>query len=144
LITWLSRPEDDVSRELHQRLIDDFIRDKRKGVCVALTFPPLNARESAAHGHLLKTILLTGAPIMVWSRKHERFACSFDDIKHEMESVVCVENLPKLPLAVFALRTSLDASIQPEHVGNHIVLFWDDPNRVPAPMNRDMTELLGD
>jgi hypothetical protein len=141
VVTWLARPEDCSSEEMNERLLNDLTRERKKGVCLALTFPPLMPAVPVDSDNLLKTMLLAGAPIIIWSRKHIHFAISFEDIKTELASIVCIENLPKLPSIVFTLRKSDDAIAKPEHIGNHITLFWDDPDRVPASMNRDMKSL---
>lgn len=141
IITWLCRPDDYDAKDARQRLFDDLTRNKRKGICLTLTFTPPVGSEVDRKGNLLRTILLAGVPILLWSRKHPRFGPDYDAIKAELEPILAAEHLPELPLIIQQLRTCEDAYDHEEHMGNHLTLFWDDPNMVPPARNRDMSGL---
>jgi hypothetical protein len=84
---------------------------------------------------------MAGVPIMVWSRKHQRFVVNFEEIRQEMETIVCTNNLPQLQVVIHKLRVCEDAYRGVDHMGNHLALFWDDPNLVPPAQNRDVSVL---
>ncbi len=140
-VTWLSDPDGYASREARVRVLNELFRDKHKGVCLGLTFVPSTELVSQQTGSLLRTLLMAGVPIMVWSRKHQRFVVNFEEIRQEMETIVCTNNLPQLQVVIHKLRVCEDAYRGVDHMGNHLALFWDDPNLVPPAQNRDVSVL---
>ena len=110
-VTWLSDPHGSASLEYHQRLANDFAVHENKAICVGLTFVPTTEANPQAPGSLLRQLLLLGVPILVWSRKHPRLSSDFAQIKQEMETIVCVENLRKLPQIIHGLRVCDDANL---------------------------------
>lgn len=111
-------------------LIDDdtdldilqFILKKKIGVVLG---------QTSQRDKVLKSIItMAGIPIVVWTRYDDR------DVDHssEMKMLVCSAPLIDLPERVLSKRRE---AIKPQHrqsnnhLGNHLAILWDDPNRFP-------------
>jgi vWA-MoxR associated protein C-terminal domain len=68
-------------------------------------------------------------PIVLWTRCHEPLL-NFAD---ELNTLVHSEPLPDLPKSVLSLRQTARQSGSKDHLGCHLVLLWDDPNRCTPP-----------
>lgn len=133
-IFWLENPND----YQQQHLYDELTHPQKKHSCLGLTFVPPVGRGEKAKKSLLATILMAGVPVMLWSRKSQQPHHTIAEIKQELEQVLCPENLDKLPDIVHALR--IEAHAEP-HLGCHLALFWDDPNRQPKRVNQNQSAL---
>lgn len=133
-IFWLENPND----YEQQHLYDELTHPQKKHSCLGLTFVPPVGRGEKAKKSLLATILMAGVPVMLWSRKSQQPHHTIAEIKQELEHVLCSENLDKLPDIVHALR--IEAYTE-QHLGCHLALFWDDPNRQPKRVNQNQSAL---
>jgi len=72
---------------------------------------------------LLKAIHSAGTPIVIWSR------CEVTNLKNPHHFDALLEKpLQELSTCVKEQRLAADHEM---HLGNHLVLWWDDPNRIP-------------
>jgi vWA-MoxR associated protein C-terminal domain/vWA-MoxR associated protein middle region (VMAP-M) 1 len=72
---------------------------------------------------LLKAIHSAGTPIVIWSR------CEVTNLKNPHHFDALLEKpLQELSACVKEQRLAADHDM---HLGNHLVLLWDDPNRIP-------------
>jgi hypothetical protein len=72
---------------------------------------------------LLKAIHSAGTPIVIWSR------CEVTNLKNPQHFDALLEKpLQELSTCVKEQRLAADHEM---HLGNHLVLLWDDPNRIP-------------
>lgn len=81
-----------------------------------------NLSNSERNG-LLSAIHSAGTPIVIWSR------CEVLSLNNARDFDVLLEKpLHELSARVREQRLAADSD---KHLGNHLVLLWDDPNRVP-------------
>jgi hypothetical protein len=93
--------------------------------------PPESERKN-----LFKAILKSAIPIAVWLRKEIR-EC---DREPELNRLLTIGNLEKLPEYIRKEREEAYVCDKPdEHFGNHLVLLWEDPNRLTPDV---MAQLL--
>ncbi|AFZ01295.1 hypothetical protein [Calothrix sp. PCC 6303] len=72
---------------------------------------------------LLKAIHSAGTPIVIWSR------CEVTNLKNPHHFDALLEQpLRELSARIKEQRLAADHEM---HLGNHLVLLWDDPNRIP-------------
>jgi hypothetical protein len=72
---------------------------------------------------LLKAIHSAGTPIVIWSR------CEVTNLKNPHHFDALLEKpLQELSARIKEQRLAADHDM---HLGNHLVLLWDDPNRIP-------------
>ncbi|MBE8990211.1 hypothetical protein IQ275_24160 [Nostoc sp. LEGE 12450] len=82
-----------------------------------------NLSDSERNG-LLSAIHSAGTPIIIWSR------CELNSLKNpEHFDALLKEPLYELSACIREQRRL--ASDHEMHLGNHLVLWWDDPNRIP-------------
>lgn len=82
-----------------------------------------NLSDSERNG-LLSAIHSAGTPIIIWSR------CELNSLKNpEHFDALLKEPLHELSACIREQRRL--ASDHEMHLGNHLVLWWDDPNRIP-------------
>lgn len=106
-------------------------------VCLTLTFTPTNEPDD---GRLLYEILFAGIPIALWPRSVEDAPENSDKIRTEIERIILNKNLLELPKIIQEQR--LQAIGNDVHLGNHLTLLWDDPNRLPLKYNRQTNTRL--
>ena len=84
------------------------------------SFPPESERKN-----LFKSILVSAIPIAVWLRK------DIKDCDHNLDRLLTTGNLENLPEYIRREREDAYYCDEPEeHFGNHLVLLWEDPNRL--------------
>lgn len=107
---WLDQPrtydEKSLCREL--KLCSDIS-------CLLMPFKP---------DALIKAMLQEGIPIAIWSRKSE-YNLNF---QAEINKGIQENRLFCIPAFIKKKRTESDDE---NSIGNHLTLFWDDPNRIP-------------
>jgi hypothetical protein len=82
--------------------------------------------QTAQRDEVLKSITKAGIPIVIWTRHDNGDA----DHLSEMQTLVCSAPLIYLPERVLNKRQ--EAIQQSDnHLGNHLAILWDDPNRFP-------------
>jgi hypothetical protein len=88
-------------------------------VCCTLSESDLNGLLSAVHS--------AGTPIVLLSR------CDLLSLKNGTEFHKLLENGPLHELAIRLKKQRQSAENEGDemHLGNHLVLLWDDPNRIP-------------
>lgn len=87
--------------------------------CLGLTFVPVDASQGTS---LLRAIIKAGIPVALWPR-------SLDSTLHKtIISLVSPANIATLPAVLRAHRKQAD--LEENHVGNHLTLLWDDPERL--------------
>jgi vWA-MoxR associated protein C-terminal domain/Effector-associated domain 10/vWA-MoxR associated protein middle region (VMAP-M) 1 len=81
-----------------------------------------NLSNSERNG-LLSAIHSAGTPIVIWSR------CQVENLKNPQHfDTLLAKPLQELSARVREQRLAANDEM---HLGNHLVLLWDDPNRVP-------------
>jgi len=89
--------------------------------------------QTAQRDEVLKSIIAkAGIPIVLWTR--------YDglDVDHsnEMHKLICTTPLIDLPARVFNKRREAMTNQQlVSHLGHHLTVLWDDPNRFPPSDN---------
>jgi hypothetical protein len=95
-------------------------------VCLVVSFPTGSDVSSLA----ITAGLDAGVPVMLWCRD-QRGAAQFDA---DIPPHIYTRPLAELPTIVLRLRRDALRHPRPaDHVGRHISLLWDDPDRVPPP-----------
>ncbi|HYO71168.1 MAG TPA: effector-associated domain EAD1-containing protein [Archangium sp.] len=117
---WVHRPAD------HQgnRFFADLVLPEV--VCLALTMTPPAISEMTLR-ELLRHCLVNGMPMALWARKPEG---SGEEIQTFFDGLL--KELSQLPGAVRQARWQGFSSDDAGHLGKHLTLVWDDPNRLPA------------
>lgn len=114
---------------------------EEKAACATFTYVPTIGAKDAAHNGLMATILSAGVPIMLWSRKAQMANCDELTIQQELAALLRDENLDDLPETVHKLRIHKATRTSSDHPGNHVALFWDNPYRLPTPLNQNHTAI---
>lgn len=79
--------------------------------------------SNSERNDLLSAIHSAGTPIIIWSR------CELQSLKNpEHFEALLKKPLQELSACVREQRLAVDNEM---HLGNHLVLLWDDPNRIP-------------
>jgi vWA-MoxR associated protein C-terminal domain len=78
----------------------------------------------AAGAPVLTAALLAGMPAVIWQRHGPGFAAA-------LRRILARSHLLYLPHHVFLLRQEADRLGDPDHVGRHLTLLWDDPSTAP-------------
>jgi hypothetical protein len=95
-------------------------------VCLALTMKSPALTEKTLR-ELIHHCLVSGMPMALWVREPE---CGDEEIQTLFDGLM--KDLSKLPGAVRDARREGFKSNKTGHLGNHLTLVWDDPNRLPA------------
>jgi vWA-MoxR associated protein C-terminal domain/vWA-MoxR associated protein middle region 0/Effector-associated domain 2 len=106
---------------------------ERSAVCLAMTFPP-RATGDQPTGELWIGVQ-AGTPIAVWSRTPRdpaRFTLEFQELL-EGGTMALPDNV--LALRRRALKAQ-DSAPADDHLGFHLTLMFDDPDRIPEPYFR--------
>jgi hypothetical protein len=104
-------------------LAADFENDSEI-VCLVLSAPP----QAAAAGRDEVTVgLRAGVPIMVWHRKDcgSEFESAVRELLHSTGPGTILQRMRQLRANAFAEDGP--------HVGDHLTLLWDDPERIVVP-----------
>lgn len=97
--------------------------------CVALVLsePPAADRP---HGHQeVRAALYSGLPVVIWHREQS----STQEFRNALEALLA-DGLRRLPERLAALRRQAAACTpesQENHLGRHLTVLWDDPDRKP-------------
>ncbi|WNG37669.1 hypothetical protein F0U61_31265 [Archangium violaceum] len=107
---------------------DGFLADlaEPEVVCLALTMTPPALSETTLRD-LIRHCLVNGMPLALWVRKSE---CAHGEVQTLFDGLLT--NLTQLPSAVREARLEGFRSGQTGHLGRHLTLVWDDPNRLPT------------
>ncbi|WNG53410.1 hypothetical protein F0U59_00395 [Archangium gephyra] len=100
-------------------------------VCLALTMKSPALTEKTLR-ELIHHCLVNGMPMALWVREPE---CSDEEIQTLFDALM--KNLSRLPSAVREARREGFNSNKAGHLGNHLTLVWDDPNRLPKDARPD-------
>ncbi|AKI98915.1 hypothetical protein ATI61_106298 [Archangium gephyra] len=95
-------------------------------VCLALTMTPPAISELTLR-ELIRHCLVNGMPMALWARKPE---CGDEEIRTFFDGLL--KDMSQLPSAVRQARWQGFSSDDAGHLGKHLTLVWDDPNRLPA------------
>jgi len=125
-VVWADRLGLEDPKELYPRLIS-----QDGEVCLGLT---AGCAESPLMHNLLKYALLAGIPVAVWLRQPVGDPQQFLD---KVEARLAEKGYASLLDLVRQQR--LDAGWRDDHLGSHVALLWDDPNRLP-PLLRPFVE----
>ena len=97
-------------------------------MCVVLPFvPPERPHEDEDRPDVLYTILDLGAPSALWPRR----SGAPDWATQELPKYLQPATPDKIPAQIRAIRSRQDAYGDPDHLGNHLTLLWEDPERLP-------------
>lgn len=83
--------------------------------------------DDSQRNDLLDAIDIRATPIVLWSRKRVQSLKNSDDFDKLLKDGL----LKDLPERVRKLRHAAKIDNDEMHLGNHLVLLWDDPNRLP-------------
>ena len=86
---------------------------------------------------IVKAILKSASPIAIWLRKNVT-EC---DHESELDRLLTSDILEKLPECIREKREEADLDDTEEHFGNHLVLLWEDPHRVPFYIDTPINNL---
>jgi hypothetical protein len=82
----------------------------------------------------LDAMMQAGIPLGFLSRPSvKKIALSEDDLKNEIERMVCKEEIEKIPRVFQEQRRQAVVNGDDNHWVNHITLIFDNPNRIPPP-----------
>jgi hypothetical protein len=90
---------------------------------LALPFPPTGVPRAKVY----KTLLSVGIPIALWPR---RIPQSSEEGRRELDHLLSSSKFATLPENLRDRRDEARAQ-DPPHLGYHMTLLWDDPDRVP-------------
>lgn len=97
-------------------------------VSLVLSAPP----ESTSIGRQeVETALRAGLPVIVW----HRLDCSSAEFRETVIKLVADRGWQDLPARVRKLRLDalrLEPNLRENHVGRHLTIMWDDPERKPG------------
>lgn len=92
--------------------------------CLRMTFVPPSFDDASQH--IFKKMMGAGTSVALWPRSKE--VCPDNGALERMyDTLLPGCDLSRLPERLWKLRRKSELSL-----ANHITLFWDDPNRVPA------------
>ena len=94
--------------------------------------PPESERKS-----IVKAIIKSASPIAIWLRK-DVMECNRES---ELDRLLTSDILEKLPECIREKREEADLDDTEEHFGNHLVLLWEDPHRVPFYIDEPINNL---
>jgi hypothetical protein len=112
-------------RFLHRQDCERNILSELLGVpCLAYTFVPPKVLDSDRH--IFTAMIVAGVPIAFWPRHHDESIDEYE-IKNVYDSLLSSCDSSILPIAVWK-----KCKVQCEHpLLNHLVLLWDNPDRLP-------------
>jgi hypothetical protein len=96
--------------------------------CLGLTFIPI---EPYSKEDIFCAMLQAGIPVALWSRSHADTAHHTPDVRTKIAALVAHNAPGDLPRVVHRERQQANDHSDTAHLGNHLTLLWDDPNRVP-------------
>jgi hypothetical protein len=122
-IFYIRNPEEVQPKYLYDRLSHDMV------ACVALAYAP----DPKTYQDMLEVMIEAGIPVALCLRRQVADAGKAGSV---MEKLLLGGNLSDLPNRVREIRREADASLDDQHIGNHLTLLWDDPTQLP-PFDRD-------
>jgi hypothetical protein len=121
-VLWSTPVGDDYHTRLESELkSDEFV------VSLVLSEPP--AAEGSGRKEV-ETALRSGLPVIVWHRSD----CTGVAFREAVETLMANGGLAQLPLRAREFRRQalrLDPGARCRHVGRHLTVLWDDPERQP-------------
>lgn len=123
LVRW-SRPNGD---DYLNRLETELKADDRV-VCLVLSEPPARLGERGQQE--VFAALRAGLPVIIWHRNN----CGAPAFRRAVSDLVAEGGLAELPARARRLRQralQLDPALRTDHVGRHLTVLWDDPERRP-------------
>ncbi|MBX7222621.1 MAG: caspase family protein [Blastocatellia bacterium] len=100
-----------------------------------LKFNPVSGNPPVLHA-LLKQALEQGVPYLFWSRKEDECPPGFVE---KINQAVKGKNIDEIPDALQKIRGTPNKP--PDHPGQHLTVFWDDPRRNPFELNGTLLQL---
>lgn len=85
--------------------------------------------EQPARSDLFQLLLQAGIPIMCWLR------AGAESTHSDLCRAICDQEIGLLPEQIQKQRHAAVANAQADHIGNRIVLLWDNPYRQPLPVS---------
>ncbi|MGV9455532.1 VMAP-C domain-containing protein [Streptomyces sp. NPDC003635] len=96
-------------------------------VAVVLSEPPEEGRADGCHEFM--TALRTGYPVVVWHRTSES-TTEFRQVLGELFAGGVADLLPRVT-RFRRQAAALDSGAPEHHIGRHLAVLWDDPDRKP-------------
>lgn len=116
---WFSHP----NQHPPGTIIDSWVNSDR-GICLALGYVPHDQPKDN-----LSEALNTGTPIVLW------FCGPWANAQVQKMKLAPVRKgakITELPLRVWEIRQQARKSNDPDHIGRHLILFFDNPDRIPT------------
>lgn len=91
--------------------------------------------RASNQAEFFEKIYLKALPIALWSRRDLQTISCQNEINRILNSEAVQSNFYQLPKEV---KNERNKAVGKEHIGHHICLLWDDPNRMPPnPRNSE-------
>ncbi|WP_166655416.1 VMAP-C domain-containing protein [Actinorugispora endophytica] len=119
---WVAGPGQEAPEALLTRLFND-----ERRVCLVVGHAPVVHADPARD--LVRVGWQSGVPIMLWCRDVRDFA----DFRGQVQRLLRAGGLLDLPEQVHRLRNEAELAGDPDHLGRHLTLLWDDADRVEGP-----------
>lgn len=128
-ISWHNRPNAYTPQEFYNRLL----LSGEKVTCLGITFSPTAIRGNSRQPELLYSIIKAGIPVVLWPYQ-QHMHDMIDPLCQTLKTSLQTANLSQLPKIILDLPYIVNQNDQ-GYLHQHLVLFWDDPNRQPpAPI----------
>lgn len=132
-----SRPDgDDYFTRLEAELKSD-----HRIVSLILSEPP--TETSRVSRQEVEAALRAGLPVIIW----HRLDCSGAAFRDAVTRLVSDGGLAQLPVRAKELRSEalrLEPKLREDHIGRHLAVLWDDPERMPDPPGPPADRLAGE
>ncbi|MFL6075322.1 MAG: effector-associated domain 2-containing protein [Mycobacteriales bacterium] len=120
--------------------LESELKSDESTVSLVLSEPP---QHTGGHARKeIETALRSGLPIIIWHRGD----CSSAEFRTVVSSLAAEGGLGSLPERVRKLRMQalrLEPDQRGRHIGRHLTVLWDDPERLPEPSDPAFEELRG-
>jgi excisionase family DNA binding protein len=93
-------------------------------MCLVLTFVPSVEDQRK----IFSAVLSAGIPVVLYTRQQDMAS---NEIEMSLKALLTDNSLSDIPATVTKLRREAATSGDKRHLGLHLGLLWDDPNRLP-------------
>lgn len=116
--------------------LDIDLRSDERIVSLVLSEPPIHPGSPGQQE--VEAAMRAGLPVVIWHRSD----CTSSAFREAVDRLTADGGLADLPQRTKQLR--LDAlrqepELRDEHIGRHVTILWDDPERKPEPLSSPST-----